>query len=77
LLDDPTRGVDVGAKASIYEQVLNLAAAGTAVILASSDTDEVLAMSDRAYVLRNGRVVSEHVRADFDREAMLHHAAAG
>jgi ABC-type sugar transport system ATPase subunit len=77
LLDDPTRGVDVGAKASIYEQVLNLAAAGTAVILASSDTDEVLAMSDRAYVLRNGRVVSEYTRTGFDREAMLHHASAG
>ena len=77
LLDDPTRGVDVGAKAAIYEQVLNLAAAGTAVILASSDTDEVLAMSDRAYVLRNGRIVREYPRADFDREAMLHHAAAG
>jgi ribose transport system ATP-binding protein len=77
LLDDPTRGVDVGAKAAIYEQVLNLAAAGTAVILASSDTDEVLAMSDRAYVLRNGRVVSEYTRDGFDREAMLHHASVG
>lgn len=77
LLDDPTRGVDVGAKAAIYEQVLNLAAAGTAVILASSDTDEVLAMSDRAYVLRNGRIVSEHTRDGFDREAMLHHASVG
>ncbi|MEV7136151.1 sugar ABC transporter ATP-binding protein [Arthrobacter sp. NPDC093128] len=77
LLDDPTRGVDVGAKAAIYEQVLNLAAAGTAVLLASSDTDEVLAMSDRAYVLRNGRVVSEYTRDGFDREAMLHHASVG
>ena len=47
------------------------------MILASSDTDEVLAMSDRAYVLRNGRVVSEYTRDGFDREAMLHHASVG
>jgi ABC-type sugar transport system ATPase subunit len=77
LLDDPTRGVDVGAKSGIHDHVLSLAEAGAAVLLTSSDTDEVLAMSDRVYVLRAGRIVGELTRADFDRERALHLAAAG
>lgn len=77
LLDDPTRGIDVGSKAAIYENVLRMAEDGIAVLLASSDTDEVLAMSDRCYVLRQGRIVAEVVRSDFDRESILHLAAAG
>ncbi|CAN5619362.1 sugar ABC transporter ATP-binding protein [soil metagenome] len=70
LLDDPTRGVDVGAKSSIYENVLELADSA-AIILASSDTDEVLAMADRVYVLRGGRIVAELTRDQFDREQIL------
>ena len=77
MLDDPTRGVDVGAKFSIYEQVLQLALRGAAVLLTSSDTDEVLAMSDRVYVLRAGRIVSEVVRAQFNRERILTAASLG
>lgn len=77
LLDDPTRGVDVGAKSGIYEHVIDIAKSGAAVLLTSSDTDEVLAMSDRVYVLRAGRVVGEVVRRDFDRETILQLAAAG
>jgi ABC-type sugar transport system ATPase subunit len=77
MLDDPTRGVDVGAKFSIYEQVLQLALRGAAVLLTSSDTDEVLAMSDRVYVLRAGRIVSEVVRSQFNREHILTAASLG
>jgi ribose transport system ATP-binding protein len=77
LLDDPTRGVDVGAKAGIHEHVLALAERGAAVVLTSSDTDEVLAVADRIYVLRAGRIVGEVTRAEFDRERALHLAAAG
>ncbi|OPX13271.1 sugar ABC transporter ATP-binding protein [Mycobacterium sp. AT1] len=77
LLDDPTRGVDVGAKSGIYEHVIELAKSGATVILTSSDTDEVLAMSDRVYVLRAGRLVGEVARDDFDRETILELAAAG
>jgi len=77
MLDDPTRGVDVGAKSSIYEQVLRLAARGATVLLTSSDTDEVLAMSDRVYVLRAGRIVDEVARADFNRERILTSASLG
>jgi ABC-type sugar transport system ATPase subunit len=77
LLDDPTRGVDVGAKSGIYQQIIELAKAGVAVLLTSSDTDEVLAMADRVYVLRAGRLVGEVARTEFDREHILHLAAAG
>jgi ribose transport system ATP-binding protein len=77
LLDDPTRGVDVGAKAAIHDQILDLAEAGSAVMITSSDTDEVLAVSDRIYVLRSGRIVGEVNRPDFNRERALHMAAAG
>ena len=77
LLDDPTRGVDVGAKSGIYEQVLGLASEGVTILLTSSDTDEVLAMADRIYVLRSGRIVGEMSRDEFARDQVLHLAAAG
>lgn len=77
LLDDPTRGVDVGAKAGIHEHMLALAEGGASVLITSSDTDEVLAAADRIYVLRSGRVVGEMNRHDFDRERALRLAAAG
>lgn len=77
LLDDPTRGVDIGAKSSIHRHILDMAKRGTAVVVTSSDTEEVLAMSDRAYVMRSGRVVMEIHRDDFDREEVLRLAAAG
>jgi ribose transport system ATP-binding protein len=77
LFDDPTRGVDVGAKSGIHEQILDLVARGAGAFITSSDTDEVLAMADRVYVLRAGRIVGECARADFDREQILHLAAGG
>ncbi|MFI8593821.1 sugar ABC transporter ATP-binding protein [Microbacterium sp. NPDC078428] len=77
LLDDPTRGVDIGAKSSIHTHVLGLAERGAAVVLTSSDTDEVLAVADRVYVMRAGRIVGEVARAHFDRERILKLAAAG
>ncbi|HEU0037435.1 MAG TPA: sugar ABC transporter ATP-binding protein [Kofleriaceae bacterium] len=56
LLDEPTRGVDVGAKAEIYRLIESLTAAGHAVVLASSDLPEVVRLADRVIVLREGRV---------------------
>lgn len=70
--DDPTRGVDIGAKSGIHEKVLELAASGASIFITSSDADEVLAVSDRIYVLRAGAVVGELARPDFDREKVLH-----
>jgi ribose transport system ATP-binding protein len=59
LLDEPTRGVDIGAKAEIYTLVDQLAAEGLAVLMASSELPEVLGISDRVLVMREGRVVEE------------------
>jgi ribose/xylose/arabinose/galactoside ABC-type transport system permease subunit/ABC-type multidrug transport system ATPase subunit len=75
ILDQPTRGVDVGAKAEIHRIISNLAAQGLAVILISDDAQEVIGMADRILVFRGGRVVAESGRASFDREAMLLAAA--
>ena len=55
LLDEPTRGVDVGGKAEIYHTINRLAAAGTAIVMVSSELPEVLAMSDRILIMREGR----------------------
>jgi rhamnose transport system ATP-binding protein len=75
ILDEPTRGVDVGAKAEIHRIISHLAAEGIAVILISDDAQEVIGMADRILVFRGGRIVAESGRASFDREAMLLAAA--
>ncbi len=59
LLDEPTRGIDVGAKAEIHQVIDRLAASGRAVLLISSDLPEILGMSDRVVVLHQGRLVAE------------------
>jgi rhamnose transport system ATP-binding protein len=75
ILDEPTRGIDVGAKAEIHRIVSQLAGQGMAVILISDDAQEVMGMADRIMVFRGGRIAAESVRASFDREAMLLAAA--
>ncbi len=59
LLDEPARGVDIGGKADIYEIIAELTASGIAVLLASSELPEVLALCDRVLVMHGGRVVAE------------------
>jgi ABC-type sugar transport system ATPase subunit len=71
LLDEPTRGVDVGAKAEIHDLIDKLAAGGAAVVLISSELPEVLKLSSRVLVLRNGRLVGEVPRADASQESLL------
>jgi rhamnose transport system ATP-binding protein len=75
ILDQPTRGIDVGAKAEIHRIVSQLAAQGMAVILISDDAQEVIGLSDRIVVFRGGRIAGESDRASFDREAILLAAA--
>jgi rhamnose transport system ATP-binding protein len=75
ILDQPTRGIDVGAKAEIHRIVSHLAAEGMAIILIGDDAEEVMAMADRILVFRDGRVVAEFARERFDREAILLAAA--
>jgi ribose transport system ATP-binding protein len=77
ILDEPTRGVDIGAKVVIHEAIERLAAAGTAVILISSDLPELLGLSDRILVLRRGRVACELARPEFSEEALLLAASGG
>jgi len=76
LLDEPTRGIDVGAKAEIHARLLELAREGTAVLLASSDLPELLALCDRILVLRGGRVVAELSREAASEERVLAAAAS-
>lgn len=59
LLDEPTRGVDIGAKSEIYRIISDLAAQGIAVLMVSSELPEVVGMSDRVLVMREGRLVGE------------------
>jgi ABC-type sugar transport system ATPase subunit len=59
LLDDPTVGVDVGAKAEIHSLISQLAAQGSAVLLASSELPELLSLADRLLIMRGGRIVAE------------------
>jgi len=71
LLDEPTRGVDVGARGEIYTLVRELAARGVAVVLVSSDVPEVLGLADRVLVLREGRVVHEAHGGELDEARVL------
>ncbi len=77
ILDEPTRGVDVGAKSEIYALMDELAAAGIAVVMISSDLEEVLGMSDRVLVLHEGRLAGELSRAELSEQAVMHLATGG
>ena len=71
ILDEPTRGVDIGAKVEVHRIVSDLAASGLAIIMISSDLPEVLAMSDRILVLHEGRITAEIARADASEEGVM------
>ena len=71
LLDEPTRGVDVGAKAEIHSLIDELATRGAAVLLISSELPELLSLSTRIIVLRDGRVAGELTREATQQEAVM------
>lgn len=71
ILDEPTRGVDVGAKYEIYKIINNLADEGKAIILISSELPEILGMSDRIYVMNEGRIVGELSREEASQESIM------
>jgi rhamnose transport system ATP-binding protein len=71
ILDEPTQGIDVGAKAEIHAMMDDLAAQGLAILMISSDLPEVLAMSDRVIVMRGGRIAGELARADATAPAIM------
>ncbi len=71
ILDEPTRGIDVGAKAEIYGLIDELANEGLAIIFISSELPEILGLSDRIYVMQNGRITGELAAAEASEEAVL------
>jgi ABC-type sugar transport system, ATPase component len=71
LLDEPTRGVDVGAKVEVYNQIMQLAAQGCTIIISSSELPELLGLSDRILVLNSGRIVGNLSRAEATHEGIL------
>ena len=76
LLDEPTRGIDVGAKLEIYELINRLTEEGKAVILVSSELPELIGMSDRILMLKGGRVTGEFTRAEATQEKLMAAAVA-
>jgi ribose transport system ATP-binding protein len=77
ILDEPTRGVDVGAKSEIYALTDELTSAGIGIVMISSDLEEVLGMSDRVLVLHEGRLAGELTRAELSEQAIMHLATGG
>ncbi len=75
IFDEPTRGIDVGAKSEIYALVNELVASGKAVLMISSEMEEVIGMSDRVIVLHEGKVTGELARKDFSQEAIMSFAS--
>jgi ribose transport system ATP-binding protein/D-xylose transport system ATP-binding protein len=76
LLDDPSKGVDVATRHEIYRLIIELAESGLAVILVSSEVDEVLGLADRTLVMTEGRIVDQFTRGDGDEARVLHSISA-
>jgi ABC-type sugar transport system ATPase subunit len=74
IVDEPTRGVDVGAKAEIHALLCGLAQNGVAILMISSDLPEVLAMSDRVLVVHQGRIAGDLPHEQATQEAIMHYA---
>jgi ABC-type sugar transport system ATPase subunit len=77
ILDEPTRGIDVGAKQELYNICMNLAKQGKAIIFITSDMEELLSMSDRVLVMRDGRIAAEIPREKITQSRVLYEAIGG
>jgi rhamnose transport system ATP-binding protein len=77
ILDEPTRGIDIGVKAEFYTIINALAAEGKAILLISSELPELLALSDRVLVMCEGRITSRLARGEADQAAILAAAVPG
>ncbi|MEM7289324.1 MAG: ATP-binding cassette domain-containing protein, partial [Pseudomonadota bacterium] len=76
ILDEPTKGIDIGSKAAVHEFMSELAAKGLAVIMVSSELPEIIGMSDRVIVMRDGRIAGEFSGDELNAEVLVR-AAAG
>jgi ribose transport system ATP-binding protein len=74
IFDEPTRGIDVGAKEEIYKIMIGLLEQGRSIIMISSDMPELIAMSDRVVVMRGGKIVARIDKEGISEEAILKHA---
>jgi rhamnose transport system ATP-binding protein len=74
ILDEPTRGIDIGVKAEFYDRIGELAAAGRAILLISSELPELLVLCDRVLVMSEGRLTADIPRAEATQEAIMHAA---
>ena len=77
IFDEPTRGIDVGAREEIYQIINRLAEAGTAILVISSDLPEVLTISDRIYVMREGRIAGNLSYEEASQELIMSYASGG
>ena len=77
ILDEPTRGVDVGAKTEIYATINELAAEGMAIILVSSELSEIINMCDNVCVVHEGRITGRLSREEFSQDKIMHYATGG
>ena len=77
LLDEPTRGIDVGAKEEIYRLMEKLAAEGMGILFVSSELEEILGMSDRTIVMHEGHITGELTRDELNEETVMQLATGG
>ena len=76
-MDEPTRGVDVGAKFEIYQLMRRLAEEGISILMISSELPEILGLSDRILVMSEGRIVAELDHAEASEEKIINYATMG
>ena len=74
ILDEPTRGIDVGAKFEIYKLMTNLVKEGKSIVMVSSELPELIGMCDRIYVMAGGQITGELKRAEFSQEKIMRYA---
>jgi ribose transport system ATP-binding protein len=77
ILDEPTRGVDVGAKVDIYNLINNFAGTGLGVIMISSEMAELIGMCDRVYVFSSGKIIGELMKADISEQNIMQLIVSG
>ncbi len=77
LMDEPSRGIDVGAKAEGFRVMRRLAAEGLGIVFVTSDLDEVMSLSDRIVVMSNGRITGEWLRAETTEDQVVAASAVG
>ena len=77
IFDEPTRGIDVGAKREIYEIINKLAAEGKVIIVVSSEMEEIIGISDRILVMHEGNITGELKKEDFSQSKITEYAVGG